>query len=83
MSAATARVHLVFGPVGAGKSTYARALATREKGVRFAVDDWMHELFAPDMTPMMFEFTERVFEPPDAAELAGAFVLDTDAVPTP
>ena len=51
MSAATAGVHLVFGPVGAGKSTYARALATRERGVRFAIDDWMHELFAPDITP--------------------------------
>jgi predicted kinase len=174
MSAATPCVHLVFGPVGAGKSTYARTLAARDGGVRFAIDDWMHELFAPDMapaldfgwimarvrrceqriratafevlgtgtpvvldmgfmkaadraafrlwaveaghavhdhfihapapvraervctrnatrgetfsfevTPMMFEFMERVFEPPDAAELAGAFVLDTDAVPTP
>ena len=49
MSAATPDVHLVFGPVGAGKSTYARALATRTAGVRFALDDWMHELFAPDI----------------------------------
>lgn len=53
MSAALANVHLVFGPVGAGKSTYARALAARERGVRFAIDDWMHELFAPDPAPPM------------------------------
>jgi predicted kinase len=53
MSAAAPCVHLVFGPVGAGKSTYARALATRERGVRFAMDDWMHELFAPDLSPML------------------------------
>jgi hypothetical protein len=36
-----------------------------------------------EVTPMMFEFMERVFEPPDAAELTGAFVLDTGAVTTP
>lgn len=51
MSAAAPLVHLVFGPVGAGKSTHARALAARERGVRFALDDWMHELFAPDPAP--------------------------------
>jgi predicted kinase len=53
MTAATPSVHLVFGPVGAGKSTYARALAARDGGVRFAIDDWMHELFAPDLTPAL------------------------------
>jgi predicted kinase len=174
MSATTPCVHLVFGPVGAGKSTHARALAARDGAVRFAIDDWMHELFAPDMTPaldftwimarvrrceqriratalevlgtgtpvildmgfmkaadraafrawaieaghavhdhyvhapapvraervrvrnatrsetfsfevtpMMFELMERIFEPPDAAELVGAVVLDASAVPTP
>ena len=53
MSAVLPNVHLVFGPVGAGKSTYSRALAARERGVRFAIDDWMHELFAPDPAPPM------------------------------
>ena len=53
MSAAAPRIHLVFGPVGAGKSTYARALAEREGGVRLAIDDWMHELFAPDIVDML------------------------------
>lgn len=50
MSAAV--VHLVFGPAGAGKSTHARALAAREAAVRFAIDDWMHELFASDLVDM-------------------------------
>ena len=53
MSGAAPSLHLVFGPVGAGKSTYARALATREAGVRFSIDDWMHELFAPDMVTLL------------------------------
>jgi predicted kinase len=42
------RLHLVFGPQGAGKSTYARALAGRERGVRLGIDDWMADLFGPD-----------------------------------
>ena len=52
MSAAVPCVHLVFGPVGAGKSTHARALAVREAAVRLAIDDWMHELFAPDLVDL-------------------------------
>ena len=31
-------IHLVFGPQGAGKSTYAAALAERERGVVLAID---------------------------------------------
>jgi predicted kinase len=50
MSAAA--IHLVSGPVGAGKSTHARALAAREAAARFAIDDWMHELFGPDLVDM-------------------------------
>ena len=52
MSAAAPLIHLVFGPVGAGKSTHARALAERESAVRLAIDDWMHELFAPDIVDL-------------------------------
>jgi predicted kinase len=42
-------IHLLFGPQGAGKSTLARQLADQVHGVRFAIDDWMAELFAPDL----------------------------------
>jgi predicted kinase len=41
-------VHLICGSMGAGKTTYARALADRLKGVRFSLDEWMANLFLPD-----------------------------------
>jgi len=41
--------HLIYGPTAAGKSTYARALAAEHNAVRFAIDEWMHALFAADM----------------------------------
>ena len=61
---AGACIHLVFGPQGAGKSTYARALAGRERAVRLAIDDWMSDLFTPDVTGLpdpgwMFERVAR------------------------
>lgn len=40
--------HLVAGSTGAGKTTYAQALAKRLGGVCFSVDEWMHTLFWPD-----------------------------------
>jgi predicted kinase len=42
------RVHLVVGPVGAGKSTVALELAREHGALRFALDEWMVELFSPD-----------------------------------
>jgi predicted kinase len=55
-------LHLVFGPQGAGKSSYARQLATRVQGVRLSIDDWMGQLYGPDLpTPMNFAWImERV-----------------------
>lgn len=43
-----ARLHLVLGPVGAGKSTFARALARERSALRLTLDDWMVTLFSPD-----------------------------------
>lgn len=41
-------IHLVVGPVGAGKSTYAIALANETRALRLTLDDWMARLFRPD-----------------------------------
>ena len=41
--------HLIAGSTGAGKTTYARALAGRFEGVCFSVDEWMNQLFWPDL----------------------------------
>jgi predicted kinase len=42
------KIHLVEGPVGAGKSTYASTLVVRTKGVHVALDEWFAALFSPD-----------------------------------
>jgi predicted kinase len=42
---------LIVGPTGAGKTTYARQLTERERGVRFSIDEWMARCFWPDAPP--------------------------------
>lgn len=49
-----AKVYLIEGPVGAGKSTYARELARETRGVHFALDAWFAALFSPDRPPGAF-----------------------------
>jgi predicted kinase len=44
-----ATLHVIFGPCGAGKTTYAHALAPREGAVAFILDDWGARLFGPDV----------------------------------
>jgi predicted kinase len=46
-------VHMVFGPLGAGKSTFARQLNAEVTGVRFSIDEWMNELYGPDLPKPM------------------------------
>ena len=41
-------VHLVFGRVGAGKTTYARQYARDRRAVFFCLDEWMANLFTMD-----------------------------------
>lgn len=43
-------IHVICGPVGSGKSTFANELADRINGVVFAIDEWMAELFQPDIS---------------------------------
>ncbi|HLG88277.1 MAG TPA: ATP-binding protein [Alphaproteobacteria bacterium] len=58
----THHLHLVCGGTGAGKTTYALALAEQIAGVRFSIDDWMGDLFWMDSPePMQFEWNiERI-----------------------
>jgi len=62
-----ARIHLIVGPVGAGKSTYALRLARDTNAVRLTLDDWMTRLFSPDrpdadVLPWYAERTARCIE---------------------
>ncbi|MBT9556831.1 MAG: ATP-binding protein [Myxococcales bacterium] len=41
-------LHLIEGPVGSGKSTYAATLAREHSAPRLILDDWMATLFRPD-----------------------------------
>ena len=59
------RVHLVEGPVGAGKSTYSATLAATSGGVHIPLDEWFATLFSPDrpdgdFVPWYLERKERL-----------------------
>ena len=58
----TATLNVIFGPCGAGKTTYAHTFARREGAVAFILDDWMARMFGPDMPqPLQYEWMiERV-----------------------
>jgi predicted kinase len=58
----SAVLNVIFGPCGAGKTTYAHAFARREKAVAFILDDWMARLFGADMPePLQYDWmVERV-----------------------
>ncbi|HZZ33299.1 MAG TPA: ATP-binding protein, partial [Phenylobacterium sp.] len=57
-----ATLHAIFGPCGAGKTTYAHDFARRRHAVAFILDDWMARLFGPDMPePLQYDWmVERV-----------------------
>ena len=55
---AEAAFHLICGSTGAGKSTYAQALARDLGGLHFAIDRWMVTLFWQDSPqPIEFDWT--------------------------
>ena len=62
-----ASLHLIEGPVGAGKSTYAMALASASHAVHIALDEWFACLFSPDrpesdVIPWYVEHKDRLVE---------------------
>ena len=74
--------HLVAGPTGAGKTTFALALTERLGGVRFSIDEWMTTLFWPD-APAALDYAwaiERVNRC-EAMIAEAALAVTTRAVP--
>ena len=50
-------VHLIYGPVGAGKTTYGRSLAAERGAIFFCLDEWMAALFMMDApTPLTLDW---------------------------
>jgi predicted kinase len=47
-------VHLVCGPVGAGKTTFSRRLELERRAVRLSIDEWMLRLFGEHMPKALF-----------------------------
>lgn len=43
-----AAIHLIEGPVGAGKSTYSALLAKKLDGIHIPLDAWFAKLYSPD-----------------------------------
>ena len=80
-----ARLIIVTGPTGAGKTTYSLSLSKEIGAVRFSIDPWMQTLFSKDMTSLdyawMIERVERCYDQiwqvcEQILELNGNVVLD-------
>jgi len=58
----TATLNVIFGPSGAGKTTYTNDFARRHGAVPFILDEWMARLFGPDIPqPVEYDWmVERV-----------------------
>ena len=61
-----ARLILVCGPTGAGKTTYSLAISQETNAIRFSIDPWMQTLFSKDMGSLdyswMIERVNRCYE---------------------
>ena len=56
-------VHIILGPQGAGKTTYAKMLAEKVNGVHLSIDEWMWDLYGPDLPkPMNFTWIMKRVE---------------------
>lgn len=47
------KIHIVFGPQGAGKSTYSKNLADELAGIHLSIDNWMWKLYGDDLPKSM------------------------------
>ncbi len=61
-----ARLILVCGPTGAGKTTYSLSLSKEVEAIQFSIDPWMQTLFSKDMTSLdyawMMDRVSRCYE---------------------
>ncbi len=61
-----AKLILVCGSTGAGKTTYSISLSQENGAIRFSIDPWMQTLFAKDMVSLdyswMIERVKRCYE---------------------
>ena len=48
-------IHLVCGPIGAGKTTEAKKIAEKYGAIRFSEDEWLSRLFVPDAPADLLE----------------------------
>jgi len=56
-----ARLVLVSGPTGVGKTTYSLSLSKEIEAILFSIDPWMQTLFSKDMTSLDYSWmVERV-----------------------
>ena len=76
-----AEIHLIEGPVGAGKSTYAGRLALQRQAVHLNLDEWMVTLFRPDRpeTDFMAWYAERKDRCIDQIWLVACEILESGA----
>ena len=79
---AKAAFHLICGSTGAGKSTYAQALAQELGGLHFAIDRWMVALFWQDSPqPIEFDWTMTRIDRCEAMIFETAMQASTIGVP--
>ncbi len=73
-------LHLLYGPVGAGKTLFAERLAGEGRALRLSPDEWMRALYGPDPPAERFaEYLERVVALV-WAEVARLAALDVDVI---
>lgn len=61
MRESVAKAYLLYGYIGAGKTTFARRLETEEAAVRFTQDEWMQSLYGDDPPAEHFaDYSRRI-----------------------